>query len=86
MAELELNLSTADPVPAGTVILGRHRRGNDTNSGLQEGSAFFGSFDFGLTPLSGAAYPLRGQAQRRFGGWFATLIVEAADAACGPGF
>jgi hypothetical protein len=34
--------------PAGMAILGRHRRGNDKNFGLQEGSAFFGSFDFGL--------------------------------------
>jgi hypothetical protein len=28
----------------------QHRRGYDTNFGLQEGNAFFGSFDFGLPP------------------------------------
>jgi len=67
-------------------ILGRHRRGNDKNFGLQEGSAFFGSFDFGLPPLSGAAFPFRGQAQRRLDGWFAPRVDEAADAACGPEF
>lgn len=48
LGQLKLNLSTADPVPAGKVIVGRHRRGNDKNFGLQEGSAFFGFFDFGL--------------------------------------
>jgi len=48
LAEFKLNLSTADPVPAEKAIVGRHRRGNDKNFGLQEGSAFFGFFDFGL--------------------------------------
>ncbi|HUI20690.1 MAG TPA: hypothetical protein VLZ74_06565 [Methylocella sp.] len=65
--------------------LGQHRRGDDTNFGLQEGFAFFGSFDFGL-PHCPARLVRSGDRHSVASTGGLPRVAEAADAACGPVF